>query len=415
MTRKVRIVPEQILLSVFLIGTIFVNEDVLVFGTINNGVLINFKNTFQVAITLIMLFYCVVKKVYIPKSLAIIGIFFACNIFFTMILTRDIRPGYFFMVMIYLDCVLLLCIFSAEKIYEFVYKSVYLIALFSLIAYVVQIFVPSLLSMLPTIENTAGIDFYFAGLTNLAYRTDNLVRNWGPFREPGVFQAFIMVALYYGMLIEKKAKLMHNLVLIVALLTTFSTTGYIALIFLLLASLVSKNNEDLEQRRMVKTIIAITSCMVLYLGMFTDLLYREGYGSVFGKLFGTYESLSMNSRIAGIEVNLRMMLESPLWGNGISYVDNNYALYCQSMYSMRIVDNTNMLFIQGARFGGLMFIYTFARYFNGLKNIFCTTGIASFLLFLSYVCLLISENFSYSVIISLPMFCIKSGIKKGVE
>ena len=59
-----------------------------------------------------------------------------------------------------------------------------------------------------------------------------LLRNAGMFWEPGSFQGFLNMALFFSMIIPTQKYMKIKLLLIVAaILTTFSTTGYIALAF----------------------------------------------------------------------------------------------------------------------------------------------------------------------------------------
>ena len=193
----------------------------------------------------------------------------------------------------------------------------------------------------------------------MCFRTDVLVRNWGPFREPGVFQLFIVVAVIYELFRKKKSNWIKLVVFIFAIITTFSTTGYIALgVVILAVVLMNKNNMSIGQRRLLIGVVIVFVLLILYLSIFTDLIIKsDGYGSVFGKILGSYESLSYNTRMASIWTNIKIFFENPIFGKGITYVDNHYSAIASSMYGMSIVDNTNMLFILLARFGLGAFIY----------------------------------------------------------
>ena len=401
---------KKMLMPVILFFALFVNEDVLVFGTINNLSLQNFRLVAQVVLAVFLLFYLLIFKVGIPKAkIQIFGIF---SFFYlsSMIVNMDFRLGYFFMMIIYFICMIITTIYTFDDIYCFFSNAMYIVCLVSLIGYAIQLFIPRLLDYFPIIQNTSNINFYFLGISNLCFRTDVLVRNWGPFREPGVFQLFIVVAVIYELFRKKKSNWIKLVVFIFAIITTFSTTGYIALgVVILAVVLMNKNNMSIGQRRLLIGVVIVFVLLILYLSIFTDLIIKsDGYGSVFGKILGSYESLSYNTRMASIWTNIKIFFENPIFGKGITYVDNHYSAIASSMYGMSIVDNTNMLFILLARFGLGAFIYFTLRLYKSLKESFSKNRVITLLIFISYLSLMIGENLSYSVILVLPLFFTKA-------
>lgn len=62
---------------------------------------------------------------------------------------------------------------------------------------------------------------------------DHLIRNSGPFWEPGMFAVFINIALAINLLKVRKVMNRDNLILIIASLTTLSTSSYISTILIL--------------------------------------------------------------------------------------------------------------------------------------------------------------------------------------
>ncbi|PWG78808.1 hypothetical protein [Pararcticibacter amylolyticus] len=57
---------------------------------------------------------------------------------------------------------------------------------------------------------------------------EGLVRNSGPFWEPGAFGGYLLIALIFDMLTTKTWLKKDNIILVVAIITTFSTTTYLA-------------------------------------------------------------------------------------------------------------------------------------------------------------------------------------------
>ena len=410
---KIRL-DKKALMPLILFASLFINEDVLVFGTINDSKMVSFRLGVQVCLAVFLVVFMMINHIGISRRKIKIFSVFTFFYLVTMFVNRDLRPGYFFMLLIYFICLALVTIYSFDEIYSFFSNFMFVICVASLIGYFIQLVIPSVLKFFPVIQNSPGTNFYFLGLTNLSFRTDVLVRNWGPFREPGVFQLFIIVALIYTLFKESKSSWIKPLIFIVTIITTFSTTGYIALSFIMLSAvMINKNKITKGKRRFLLFIIIAFILIMLYLTFFTNLIFKsDGYGSVFGKIFGSYKSLSYNARMASIWANLKIFMGNPIFGRGLTFVDQNYQIIASDMYGMRIVDNTNMLFIILARFGVGAFLYFLIRLYKSIKYSMALNIIPTILIFISYLSLMTGENLSYSVILILPIFFLSSDFNK---
>lgn len=382
-------------LSLLVVLELFVTEDVLVFGTLDSSKLINFRYGVQIVCFLLMLVF--VKRIKITKDFYAIT-FLSGIVLISGLINLDFRLGYLFLVMIYLSVFLCLQLIDIDAIMELFYKSMVFICLYSLVVYGIRVFFPGFLSHFPIITNVANIDFYFCGLSNAIVHPGGLIRNYGPFREPGVFQMFVVIALIYCLFKKEKINIFNSIILIITLCTTFSTTGYIAL-FLLLAAFLFHNNKINKTAKFC--ILLVTFAGIAYLTFGTDLMYKQGYGSVFGKLFGAYDSISMAARKASIVVNLKMFLRRPILGNGISYVDESFSQITYSIFSVITHDNTNTLLIQLSRFGIVFAVLFIRRYIQFFWNHFKTNSTTKILIILAFFVLLFGENLSYSFLIAL--------------
>ena len=76
---------------------------------------------------------------------------------------------------------------------------------------------------------------------NFDYDSYGIYRNSGPFWEPGAFAGFLIIAIIFNIVLTNKINNKKNLWLLIGLLTTFSTTGYIAASFLLFTYFFIKN------------------------------------------------------------------------------------------------------------------------------------------------------------------------------
>ena len=81
-------------------------------------------------------------------------------------------------------------------------------------------------------------EFYERSPTIIIYNFHEVLaefRNSGPFWEPGAFAIFIIIALIFNLINDKTLWSKKNIVLSITLLTTLSTTGFIAFFVLIMA------------------------------------------------------------------------------------------------------------------------------------------------------------------------------------
>jgi hypothetical protein len=81
---------------------------------------------------------------------------------------------------------------------------------------------------------------------NMGPGYDGLQRNCGPFWEPGMFAVFINIALLINLYINKASLFSRvNIVLIIALITTLSTTGIIVLFLIIISKFILDKRVEL--------------------------------------------------------------------------------------------------------------------------------------------------------------------------
>ena len=122
------------------------------------------------------------------------------------------------------------------------FDIIVIISLASLIVFFAGMFQPALLDRYGSpCQNSlgyAGRDYLLSVYVTHSYR------NYGIFWEPGAFQIFLNYGIIYELFCDKrKGKTIRIIALLTALITTFSTTGYISLCLILMAFFIeSKNN-----------------------------------------------------------------------------------------------------------------------------------------------------------------------------
>lgn len=127
------------------------------------------------------------------------------------------------------------------------------IALISIFIYFPTILFPSFINVLDSLSNQLQFlnfsDHFIDTKTIIIYNVRNInnFRNPGPFWEPGLYVGYLILAYIFNIYNNLKNKRSNSIVFIIAIITTHSTTGYIAFFtFLLFYNYKSINNKFLR-------------------------------------------------------------------------------------------------------------------------------------------------------------------------
>ncbi len=143
----------------------------------------------------------------------------------------------------------------------------------------------------------------FAAGDNVLEATD-MLRNCGPFWEPGMFAVFLNIALFLHNIVEKQKLRFCNLILIAALVSTFSTGGFICgLLVLLFYIITSRKNYFISAIGIIVFVV-----LVRYFGQL------EFVGE---KLIDQSEDVELGtdySRFSAFLTQIEMIKNSPILG-----------------------------------------------------------------------------------------------------
>lgn len=280
---------------------------------------------------------------------------------------------------------------SFERIAHLFEKLMYLLAIYSLVWFAVATLGTPIIRKLPIIENSAGTQFYSALFANFTYYSmvDSFyLRNFGMFREPGVYQMFLNFALMVYLFknrIWERGNILHVIIYIVAIATTTSTTGLVALAVLVCAFLIERNA---ERKKLKKWILAAGMAVTVF--VFSG--YSEKLLFAITKIFDpTYDSTI--SRLGSISVNLRIFLNYPLFGIGQAEIGSRFAELLNTHLSA--VHNTNTVLFMYACYGiviGSLFIVGYCR----LMRKFSKDPMTVFLLCVLIIIILSGANITNS-------------------
>lgn len=203
----------------------------------------------------------------------------------------------------------------------FLTRFIKIVTVFSVISiggFIMRNYAPdTLVSLMPSEYHIIPKSSY-RGLLFYVYQPDNL-RNVGIFYEPGVYQVSLIMALYAilfmpdRIFIRAKRKTVILLVLMITLVTTQSTTGYIGLSILLLGYILLKNKEKSMRRKII--FIAIAVLGVVLVDYFTNgtesLLQKILFDKIMGISQYDSEVSSGGARWASILIALQCIISNP--------------------------------------------------------------------------------------------------------
>lgn len=174
-------------------------------------------------------------------------------------------------------------------------------------------------------DSPGGWHMYNFGLAFVCDRNnlnDDALRAFGVFREPGLYQAFLFVAIYLNNDVVRWNKPWKmwavNAVLFVSMLTTFATGGVAALALYIVFLFFDKGLYRDKRLRLLAVIAIVAGIGLLALAM------AQG-GTWAYELFGMVEKVltkndSYTSRVDSILMDGRLFFQSPLIGNPMEEV-----------------------------------------------------------------------------------------------
>lgn len=215
----------------FVITTIFIfiTNDTLFFGTNSAAIFSQIKYLLFYGVLVYLVIKNLQPRVIRAKRddlyilLIMIFIILLCASFY-----GDFRGGYIQKIWVIVGSFLLCNLYSIDVITGIYNKAMSFLVWVSLIYELIYMFFPQLLSIY-TVTNTGGVEFYSCIFSNMPVESGGVIRNFGFAREPGVYAIYIVLALLFETFSTGNKRTNRIVIYIIGILTTLSTTGYIAL------------------------------------------------------------------------------------------------------------------------------------------------------------------------------------------
>lgn len=241
-------------------------------------------------------------------------------------------------------------------------------------------------------------DIYIYAVPYNAAAGSGTIRNYSIFWEPGAYQLFLNISIFFDLIYSKKTLNPAIIIKIIALLTTFSTTGYIILGLIMVIKYL---NLKKIREKLLFFIIGITMFFGLFWQNFLDKFSTTG---------DSYMSYSRRSY--DVFFDLKVWCGSPfsfLFGVGIKEYQNRFgALLYDWMGSHIVIASsssnglTSLLSMYGI-IGFMIIIFFYTCCICKFKNNIDIMAIfATLMIFMISVA---TENFLFSpLLISLAMY-----------
>lgn len=263
-------------------------------------------------------------------------------------------------------------------------KIMHVVCLSSIILYAIDILAPSMLNALPKVSNG---NFELSTVFVAVSPKNN--RNNGMFWEPGAFQTYIFLAFIIEVFHFKAENKKRLTTLIVALVTTFSTAGYITILIALIAVLMSGAADRKIKMAARNTIIIIMLGAIVAYYIINTFNPHLAY-TLFGKL-EVYNQTGNDDTSTGVRVNsffdtFKIFMDNPVFGVGRTKLQGIF----ESKYGHEMATCTyaNWFAYFGAVCGILMVsgIYKFTSYFSQKQ-------LVRFIIFMAFMASVSSENY----------------------
>ncbi len=252
-----------------------------------------------------------------PEALVFVGLMIAATLS-TMLLTGDVTGGYFKIILIVLMGWMLSRLVSfGEAISSYILIMVLLSGYSLVMLYVMRPFVEASPHIIfPRFANSEGLPFINARFTYIV-DVENYYRNFGIFREPGVYQVFLNFAIMFELFFKKaRANLLFLCLLYAGLISTFSPPGYIGGLFLGAAYMVGARKISYEHKKrfLVLLVVFIFSVAALF-------VFNDGFNTIVTESIVKLvaRESSFQGRLVAILANLEAWAERPFFGGGITY------------------------------------------------------------------------------------------------
>ena len=324
--------------------------------------------------------------------------YFVVPIILSMMVNFDFNTLLFFRIALILICWGLMKKTDMNRLMNNYISFMVFIAMFSLICMIFRSSIVSM-SIIPTIDSgTYGTKALF--FTNVKIGTGNLyfLRNQGPFWEPGAYQAYLNIALMFLLFgdFKRKNKPIDILILIIAVISTISTTGYLVLGLLILAKMVTRENTSLLSKVSIASLLVVIVIVAVNNETINYLLFDKMSSS-------SANNISNATRLYSILQNGKGIMQNPLFGISPSKYSKLFSESHSVLGAVSTGVNTTTSLSVWALYG-VVFFFVYNAGIMYFVKFFKEKFMSTLLLIVALFVIFNTENMNYSLFFTLIPF-----------
>lgn len=222
------------------------------------------------------------------------------------------------------------------------------LAVYSLLVFGANLAFPALMAKFPLIgyvyeTNAQARNAIFSVFLSNA----ESFRNYGIAWEPGAFAVLLCLALFCVLFLTEKARPGRITVFFITIFTTFSTTGYIAVLAILLIFFIERRNINKKVRVGLYMLLIGAICAFLFAPIsIVDIVFAKLSGLSSGRTGSV--AYTTQVRLDAIEYPLKAFFSRPLFGVGYQEFARINMEHCDGMATNTIA---NWFALMGIMFG----------------------------------------------------------------
>lgn len=260
------------------------------------------------------------KEILLDKRVALMALS-AALLLVPMVWKRDWQMMYFSILFYILSGILISYFVSLETASKYYVVMMAGLGIYSVLCtYVLRILPDRGILNIPIFTNSRDVEFYNFGLAQVSLEYVKN-RNFGIFREPGVYQFFLLLGLYLNncrVSWEKNGQLWTvNILLAITMLTTFATGGFIEMGLLAVFLFFDKKWYQKKTARILACVLVAVGLAGAAWILLTDNGLREDFLYMLTK-FSDEESGT--TRFDAIAIDAGIFLRHPLVGDTVEHV-----------------------------------------------------------------------------------------------
>lgn len=189
------------------------------------------------------------------------------------------------------------------------------LAAFSLVTFLISLFAPNIIASLPSLGQVYDSPATMRNaIFSVCISNSETVRNYGITWEPGAFSILLCLSLFSLLAFEEKPSKIKLSIIIIALITTFSTMGYFVMAGILLAFSLKQRGTNNKIRNYAFLLLgSLVLLMIVLPSSITDIVFEKLSG-----LFSDGEDVAYTTqaRLNAIIYPFEAFWSSPIIGVG---------------------------------------------------------------------------------------------------